>query len=106
MPGAYKGGMPRILTVLALGLVVGVATAYGDGTSLKAQAHPGSKYFGDPQAAIVRIETVHIAGGARPGHRRWTMIRMKGHHAFRVGCPSSRPGPLAECGAHYLEVGV
>ncbi len=99
--------MPRTLTVVVLGLALGVAAAYGTGgSSLRAQAHHWAKYFGDARAVIVRIETVSIEGGARPGHRRWAMIRMKGRHAFRVGCPSSRPGPQGECGAHYLELGV
>ena len=44
--------------------------------------------------------------GARPGHERWWMIRLKGRHAFRVGCPRPGPGLPGPCGAHYLEVGV
>ena len=31
---------------------------------------------------------------------------MEGHHGFRVGCPQLRRGPMAGCGAHYLELGV
>ena len=34
------------------------------------------------------------------------MIRMKGDHAFRVGCPNPGPGPMGPCGARYLELGV
>lgn len=68
-------------------------------------AHKQAAYYGDPHAAVARIEAVRITG-ARPGQGRWMMIRMKGRHAFRVGCPSARPGPVGPCGAHYLEVGI
>lgn len=74
-------------------------------TSIQALAHRQAAYYGDPHAAIAGVETVRIAG-ARPGHVRWAMIRMKSRHSFRVGCPSVGPGPPGECNAHYLEVGV
>jgi len=106
--------MRRIATIFALFLCAGAAVAYAGGFSLQSNAHKFSlqsiahqqaKYFGDAHAVITRIETVRI-WGARPGHARWAMIRMKGHHAFRVGCPHPGPGPSGSCGAHYLEVGV
>jgi hypothetical protein len=96
--------MRRILSVFAVGLYVGVSAAYG-GSSLQALAHHWAKYFGDAHAVVVRIEKVRIEG-ARPGHERWAMIRIKGHHPFKVGCPRSGPGPMGACGAHYLELGV
>jgi hypothetical protein len=96
--------MHRILGVIALGLCVSVAAAYG-GSSVQALAQREASYYGNPRAAITRIETVRIIG-ARPGHERWTMIQMKGRHAFRVGCPRPGPGIPGPCDAHYLEVGV
>lgn len=104
-PVTYNGQMRRALAAaFLLALAVGVAAAYG-GSSIQTLAHQQAKYFGDPQAAITRIETVRIFG-ARPGHSRWTMIQMKGSHAFRVGCPRPGPGIPGPCGARYLEVGV
>ena len=97
--------MHRIVTVFAFVLCTGAAAAYAGGFSLQSIAHKEAKYFGDAHAVISRIETVRI-WGARPGHARWAMIRMKGRHAFRVGCPHPGPGPSGPCGAHYLEVGV
>jgi hypothetical protein len=106
--------MRRVVTVFAFFLCAGAVAAYAGGFSLQSNAHKSSlqsiahkqaKYFGDAHAVITRIETVRIRG-ARPGHARWAMIRMKGHHAFQVGCPHPGPGPAGPCGAHYLEVGV
>ena len=97
--------MYRVLGVIAVGLCVAVAAAYGGGSSLQTIAHKQAKYYGDAQAAIARIETVRI-WGARPGHSRWAMIQMKGRRAFRVGCPRPGPGAPGPCGAHYLEVGI
>jgi hypothetical protein len=95
----------RIVTVFGFFLCTGAAAAYAGGFSLQSTAHKEAKYYGDAQAAITRIETVRI-WGARPGHVRWAMIRMKGRRAFRVGCPRAGPGVPGPCGAHYLEVGV
>jgi hypothetical protein len=98
--------MKRVIGVaaaVACGSVI-VAAAYG-GSSLQAIAHQEARYFGDPHAAVTRIERVRIFG-ARPGHERWAMIRVKGRRPFRVGCPRPGPGPPGPCGAHYLEVGV
>lgn len=80
--GRIDGEMCRIMPVIALGLCVGVAVAYG-GSSLQAIARKQAKYYGDAHAVITRSETVRIRG-ARPGHERWTMIQMKGRHPFRV----------------------
>jgi hypothetical protein len=96
--------MQRVLTVIALGFCVGVAAACG-GSSLRAVAREQAKYYGDAHATITRVETVRIRG-ARRGHSRWAMIRMKGRTAFRVGCPRPGPGAPGPCGAHYLEVGI
>jgi len=97
--------MRRIVTVFAFFLCTGAAAAYAGGFSLQSIAHKEAKYYGDAHAAITHIETVRI-WGARPGQARWAMIRMKGRHAFRVGCPRPGPGVPGPCGAHYLEVGV
>lgn len=97
--------MRRIVTVFAFFLCTGAAAAYAGGFSLQSIAHKEAKYHGDAHAAITRIETVRI-WGTRQGHARWAMIRMKGPHAFRVGCPRPGPGVPGPCGAHYLEVGV
>ncbi len=97
--------MRRIVTVFALSLCAGAAAAYAGTFSLEPIAHKEAKYYGNAHAAITRIETVRI-WGARPGHERWAMIRMRGRHAFRVGCPRPGPGVPGPCGAHYLEVGV
>lgn len=97
--------MRRIVTVFVFFLCTGAAAAYAGGFSLQSIAHKEAKYYGETHAAITRIETVRI-WGARPGHARWAMIRMKGRHAFRVGCPRPGPGLPEPCGAHYLEVGV
>ncbi len=70
-----------------------------------ALAHAQAKYYGDPDATIASVEKVRISG-ARPGHERWKIFRMKSSHGFRVGCPSPRPGPAGPCDAHYLEVGI
>ncbi len=97
--------MRRIVTVFAFLLCAGAAAAYAGGFSLQSVAHKEAKYYGNAHATITRIETVRI-WGARPGHARWAMIRMKSRHAFRVGCPRPGPGAPGPCGAHYLEVGV
>lgn len=81
-----------------------VAAASG-GSSLQAIAHREATYFGDPHATITRIERVRIFG-ARPGHARWAMIRLRSRQAFRVGCPRPEPALPGPCDAHYLEVGV
>jgi hypothetical protein len=97
--------MGRLVTVFVLFLCTGAAAASARGFSLQPVAHKEAQYYGDAHASITRIETVRI-WGARPGHARWAMIRMKSRHAFRVGCPRPGPGVPGPCGAHYLEVGV
>ena len=101
---AYNEYVHRALATVSLVFCAGLVAGCG-GSSIQTIAHAQAKYFGDPNAAITRIETVRLVG-ALPGHRRWTMIQMKGRHAFRVGCPRSGPAPPGPCAAHYLEVGV
>lgn len=95
--------MHRPLATASLVICATLAAGCG-GSSLRAIALKQAEYFGDPHAAITRIETVQLSG-ARPGHARWTMIQMKSRHAFRAGCVSVGPGPAA-CQARYLEVGI
>jgi len=96
--------MTRALAAASLVVCASLVAGCG-GSSLQAIAHKQAKYYGDPHAAITRIETVQIRG-ARPGHERWAMIQMKSRHAFRVGCISAGPGLAGDCHARYLEVGV
>jgi hypothetical protein len=91
--------MKRVIGVAALAACAAVAAGYGS-PSLRSIAHKEAKYFGDPHAAITRIETVRIGG------TRWAIIEMKGRRAFRAGCTPVGGIVGARCHPHYLVVGV
>jgi len=98
--------MRRVVAVCgSLACLCALLAAGFGGSWLEAIAHQKAKHFGDPRAVITKIETVRLSG-ARRGHERWAMVRLKSRHAFRVGCIRPEPGLARSCRARYLEIGV